>query len=46
MDDKEHHVLELYEYYKDLSKIHNCPIAESFRKFISDWERELESLTS
>ena len=48
MDDKEHHILELYEYYKDLDKqkIRDCPIGKSFWKFISYWEYELESLTS
>ncbi|MCH7558226.1 MAG: hypothetical protein IIB56_12335 [Planctomycetes bacterium] len=46
MDNKEHHVLSLCEYYKDVSKPRECPIFKSFRKFISDWERELESLTS
>lgn len=46
MDSKEHHVLSLYEYYKYLNKLRECPICKSFRKFKSDWERELESLTS
>ena len=46
MDGKEHHVLSLYDYCKDSSKFRDCPIGKSFRKFISDWERELESLTS
>jgi len=46
MNGKQHHVLELYEYHKDSSKAWNCPIYKSFQKFISDWERELESLTS
>ena len=46
MNGKEYHVLTLYEYYRDLDKFRECPILKSFRKFISDWERELESLTS
>ena len=36
----------LHEYYKDLSTFRLCPIFKSFLKFTSDWERELESLTS
>jgi len=46
MDNKEHHVLSLCEYYKDANNPRECPILKTFRKFISDWERELESLTS
>ena len=46
MNNKKHHVLELYEYYKDSGKKEDCPIYKSFQKFISDWERELESLIS
>lgn len=47
-DGKEHHILELYEYYKDMNdvkKVSNCPICKNFKKFVSNWERELESLT-
>ncbi len=46
MDNKEHHVLSLFEYYKDVNNIRECPILKSFQKFISNWECELESLTS
>ncbi len=46
MDGKRHHVLDLYEHYKDSGKKEDCPIYKSFQKFISDWESELNSLTS
>lgn len=46
IDSNVYHVLALYEYYKDSSKKRDCPIAKDFWKFIGDWERELESLTS
>jgi hypothetical protein len=46
LNDKKHHVLDLYEYYKDSGKKEACPIYKCFQKFISDWESELKSLTS
>ena len=46
LNGKSHHVLELYEHHKGSGKKEDCPIYISFQKFISDWESELESLTS
>ena len=46
MNGKNHHVLDLYKYYKDSGKKEDCPVYKSFQKFISDWESELKSLTS
>lgn len=50
-----HHILDLHEYYKripgdaksaDLMKAENvCPVVMSFKKFIEQWEKELEELT-
>lgn len=46
LNKKEYHILELYKYHKDSSKPEECPIIKSFNKYISNWEMELESLTS
>lgn len=45
MNRKNHHVLELCKHYDGSGKKEDCPIYQSFQKFISDWEQELKSLT-
>lgn len=41
-----HHIVDLYNSYKNPENIQKCPMFKSFQKFIDDWESELEKLTA